>query len=54
MSEQITKAEELENVRTGLASLISSYPFSAVCYEVARQRYGDNDEVKEIIEYFPV
>lgn len=43
-----------EKVSSALTNLISSYPFTAACYDVARQRYGDTDEIKEIIEYFTV
>lgn len=39
---------------SALANLISSYPFSTACYEVAKQKYGETDEVKQIIEYFTV
>lgn len=41
-----------DKVASALASLISSYPFSTACYEVVKQRYGETDEVKQIIEYF--
>lgn len=43
-----------DKVSSTLASLISSYPFSSSCYEVMKQRYGETDEVKQIIEYFTV
>ena len=37
-----------------LVALLSSHPFSTVCYEVAKQKYGDSDELKKIMEYFLV
>lgn len=43
-----------DKVSSVLANLISSYPFSVECYEVMKQRYGESDEVKKIIEYFTI
>lgn len=43
-----------DKLSSALAGLISSYPFSSACYEVVKQRYGETDEVKQIIEYFTV
>lgn len=41
-----------DKVSSVLAELISTYPFSSPCYDVAKQKYGETDEVKQIIEYF--
>lgn len=43
-----------DKVSSSLAGLISSYPFSPACYEVVKQKYGETDEVKQIIQYFTV
>lgn len=43
-----------DKVSSALAGLISTYPFSSACYEAVKQRYGETDEVKQIIEYFTV
>lgn len=43
-----------DKISSTLAGLISKYPFSAACYEVARQRYGETDELKRLIDYFTV
>ena len=43
-----------DKISSSLASLISSYPFSADCYEIAKEQYGETDEVKQIIEYFRI
>ncbi len=43
-----------DKVSSTLANLISSYPFSSACYQVLKQRYGETDEVKKIIEYFTI
>lgn len=43
-----------DKVSSILASLISSYPFTHACYEVMKQKYGETDEIKQIIEYFTV
>lgn len=35
-----------------LAQLISKYPFSVDCYKVLKDRYGEEDEAREILSYF--
>lgn len=37
-----------------LSGLISSYPFTSSCYELAKQKYGETNEIKKIIEYFTI
>lgn len=41
-----------DKVSSALAELISAYPFSSPCYDVVKLKYGETDEVKQIIEYF--
>lgn len=43
-----------DKVSSALAGLISSYPFSSDCHEAIKQRYGETEEVKRIVEYFAV
>lgn len=43
-----------DRVSSTLTELISRYPFSSACYEVAKQRYGDTDELNQIMEYFSI
>lgn len=41
-----------DKVSSALAELISAYPFSSPCYDAVKLKYGETDEVKQIIEYF--
>ncbi len=43
-----------DKIAPTLAKLISSYPFTTACYEVVKLRYGNTDEVKQLIEYFTI
>lgn len=35
-----------------LAKLISSYPFEPICFEILQQKYGQSEEVIQIINYY--
>ncbi len=43
-----------DKVPSILANLISAYPFSTACYDVVKERYGENKEVEQIIKYFAI
>lgn len=41
-----------EKVAVILAKLISSFPFEKRCYDILKQKFGETEEVKQIVEYF--
>jgi hypothetical protein len=43
-----------EQVAPTLANLISTHPFNRTLFEILKVRFGETDEVKQIIDYFVV